>query len=182
MAFAIFGKKKEDIASDVKKELNSSLDMVKEELEDHLEAINENTNEIQSNNHMQEVFGAKIDKLKQEIDEVKLKLNNISQSTADVNRNIFQPLSVSEKELFLVLYTNEDSALSYREIAQRLGFTESVVRQLVSSLIEREIKIIKEYKYGKAFIKLDKAFKELQTKENVLKIDQTTLQKFQFVD
>ncbi len=184
MAFTIFGKKKEKTLSDVQKEINSEINQTKEELEDHLEAINENTGEIQSNyNHLCEVE-AKIDKLNQRIDETQLLLKNLSKSKEFVvdNPNFSHPLTVPEREIFLVLYTSESNTLSYREIAERLSFTESIVKQLVSNLIERGIPIIKEYKHGKAFIKLDKAFKELQTKENVLKIDQTTLQKFQFVD
>jgi len=184
MVLRFFNKKEELSASDVKKEVNSCINQVKEELEDHLDTINENTNEIQSNyNHMCEVE-AKIDKLNQRIDEIQLLLKSVSKNKefiADSN-GFSKPLSVNEKELFLVLYTTENVALSYKNIAEMIGLSESTVRDLVSSIIERDIPIIKEYKHGKAFIRLDKWFREKQAKENVLKIDQTTLPRFQLVD
>jgi hypothetical protein len=184
MALRIFSKKEDVSAAEIKKELSSCLDQVKEELVDHLDTINENTNEIQSNYNFLCEIDAKIDKLNQRIDEIQLVLKNFSKNKEFIveNGGLSQPLSVPERELFLVLYTTENVALSYRNIAERLGFSESTIRDLVFSIIERGIPIIKEYKHGKAFIKLDNEFRELQAKENVLKIDQTTLHRFQVVD
>jgi hypothetical protein len=184
MALRFFNKKEELSASDVKKEVNSCINQVKEELEDHLDTINENTNEIQSNyNYMCEI-DAKIDKLNQRIDEIQLLLKSVSKNKEFISESsgFSQPLSVPERELFLVLYTTESVALSYKNIAERIGLSESTIRDLVFNIIERGIPIIKEYKHGKAFIKLDNEFRELQAKENVLKIDQTTLHRFQLVD
>lgn len=184
MVFRLFGKKEEEIISNLKKELDSNVKQVKEELEEHLDTINNNTNEIQSNYNYLCDIDAKIDKLNQRIDKIQLLLRNLSKKKEFIveNPNFSHPLTVPERELFLVLYTTENTTLSYREIAERLGFMESIARELVFSLIERGIPIIKEYKHGKVFVKLDKGFKELQAKENILKIDQTTLQLFQLVD
>ena len=70
----------------------------------------------------------------------------------------------------MVLYTAQDY-LSYKQLAKRLGFTESLVSNYITNLIEKEIPILKQFQDRIAFVKLDAWFKEMQAKENILQID-----------
>lgn len=55
---------------EIKKELKKNLSSVRDEFEDHLEAINENTNEIQSNYEFLCELDSKIEKLNEIIDKM----------------------------------------------------------------------------------------------------------------
>jgi len=75
----------------VKKELSnigvnvkSAFKTIREEFEDHLDAINENTNEIQANyEHMCELE-SKVEKVNARLDEIQLMLNQILMQKVEV--------------------------------------------------------------------------------------------------
>ena len=88
-----------------------------------------------------------------------------------------QPLAVKEREVFLVLYAANKQALSYSEISSSINLTDSLVQQYITNLIEKGVPIIKEYRLGKPFMRLDEKFKELQAKKNILNIDESLMKK-----
>ncbi len=74
----------------------------------------------------------------------------------------------------MILYTSEE-ALNYSVLAMRLNMVESLVSQYILNLTEKGIPIEKEFKHGKPCVKLNKEFVDYQAKNNILNIDQTTL-------
>ena len=99
---------------------------VKDELDDHLEAINSNTAEVQSLYDYLSVIEQRIDKLSDRLDEFLLPVSN---------------LSLREQELFLFLYT-ASKPFSARELASSLGLSVPVVHSLISSLRSKDIPVL----------------------------------------
>jgi len=153
------------------KEISSSLKEAKDELDEHLMSINQNTNEIQTNYEYLCELDSKIEKLKERIDEITMFLG-LSRPKQQYK---VSPLTKSEKEVFLVLYTKgeEKGYLTYKEIAKCLAQSENLVMNYITNLIEKGIPIIKKYANNKVYIKLDPSFKGLQAKENIVGIDET---------
>jgi hypothetical protein len=145
-------------SNDIKKKLQ-------EELDDHLAAINENSSEIaQNGDHLVEME-EKFEKLKEKVDEIHFMLSKLTQ-------NEDYELSENEKRVFMVLYSVEQTPLSYTDIAVRTHQTELAVKAYVFSMINKGIPIVEMKMGDQSFFKLAKEFKDLQAKENVLKIDQ----------
>ena len=147
---------------------------VKKEFIEHLQAINENTNEIQSNYEYLSEVENKINKLTERVDQIQLFLQSNTNFAVDRIENFeIKPLKRNEQYVFLVLYALEDEkgSVTYTDIARKTGFTESLVMDYITSIIEKGVPIIKRYINNRAYLKLDKEFKRLQTKENILMID-----------
>lgn len=160
-------------------DIRSIIKEIKEELEDHLTTINENTNEIQSNYEYLNELDQKIEKINSRLDQIQLFLQE--NSSFEVEKEpIFQiqELNNKEKEVFLILYTLDDQSrgVTYSEIARKLMLTETLVGNYILNMIGKSIPIIKTYINSKAHLKLDPDFKRVQAKSNLLKIEQKTLQ------
>ncbi|MBD3361633.1 winged helix-turn-helix transcriptional regulator [Candidatus Woesearchaeota archaeon] len=150
-------------------QVNSVLEAFREELDDHREAINENTNEIQASHEYFEALNNKLDKLSARLDELTLLVKGKKE---DKNFN-FSPLTKREKEVFqtLLLLCEMAPCTTYREIARRLAMSDALVAQYITNMIEKGIPIVKKYYENKVFLKIDPDFRDLQLKQNVLKID-----------
>lgn len=151
-------------------------------MEDHLDSINENTNEIHSNYEFLQQLNAKIDKLSERIDSIHLFLKELatvdeklSSDNASPTPQPVHPLSVIEKKVFMVIYTSGETSLNYAEISGRLNIKESLCRQYMINLIEKGIPILKEYKSNQVYVKIEKSFRDLQAKENLLDMNQKVL-------
>ena len=86
-----------------------------------------------------------------------------------------EPLTTREQEVFLVLYTEEDF-ISQSEIGRRLQLPMTLVRQFLTSLMEKGVSITRKGKGNEILLKLDQDFKEKQAKDNIAGIgEQLTL-------
>ncbi|RME53264.1 hypothetical protein D6783_02455 [Candidatus Woesearchaeota archaeon] len=128
---------------------------------DHLEGINKNTDEIQCCYSFLIALEEKLAKLAERVDRLE---QGSSRGVCSAER-----LTKREEEVFLVLYLH-DEPLTIRHIARRLGVAEEVVEQVVESLSFKGIPLIRQYRNQEVFVSLDLKFKELQAKQNVLKI------------
>ena len=167
-----------DKVNKLKIQVENDLKNIQEQFQQHLESINDNTNEIQANYEYLCQLDNKIEKLGQRLDHVQMLLkqvtaHNLSNLEEDYQ---VQTLTLKEKEVFVVLYA-EDAALGYTEIASKINLTDSLVQQYITNLIEKGVPIIKEYRLGRPYMRLDKKFKELQAKSNLLNIDEESLKK-----
>ena len=143
--------------------LKKTLAQIREQLDDHFTAINENTDEIQSNYAYIQELENKIEQIGARMDRIELLLEG------QPKQFVVQPLTHDEKQVFLALYTQE-APLTYADIAQRTSYDESLVKHYTSSLIEKGIPIIKSYFNATPFLKLDPRFKDIQAKENILNL------------
>lgn len=153
--------------SQIKEEINFPVSQIKEEIDEQLIAINENTQEIQSNFSFLLELDTKIDRLSQRLDKIELLLAEEPQKIE------LKPLNYPEKQVFCVLYT-EEAPLTYEDIANNTGLSAALVREHISALIEKGIPLIKSYYQGRPFLKLDPSFKEIQAKENLVNLSLTT--------
>ncbi|HME87228.1 MAG TPA: hypothetical protein VKE88_02350 [Candidatus Nanoarchaeia archaeon] len=167
MGARMFGKKRDDIATlkqyDVT--IRAAFKAVKDEMDDHLASINENTDEMQAFAAHLDDLDIKFEKLNEKLDEMRILLSKT------VSQNNGFSLSDSEKSVFMVLYAVEQTPLSYGDIAMRTGLTELAVKAHIFSMINKGIPILERDIDGSSYFRLDKKFKELQAKDNVLKID-----------
>lgn len=175
----IFNNKK-DVVNKINKSLKSSFNNIKEEMDIHLDSINENTSEINANFDYLLKLEGKVDKLSERIDDLHMMMEEFigmpsKSSFKDQFANI--TLTNREQEVFMTLYPLiHQESLSYSEIAKKLGFTISLVDRFVKDLIMKGIPIIKKYNDNLLLLSLDEEFKNLQAKENVLNINENITQ------
>lgn len=151
------------------KKLKKEIEILKEQVEDHLSSINQNTNEIQSNYEYSLKINPKLNKISERIDEISMVMS------LDKHKKIpeMPKLTIVEKEIFLALYTQceEKEYTTYKNISTKVRLSETLVMNYLTILIEKGIPIIKSYSDDTTKIKLSSYFKTLQTKKNVLKIN-----------
>ncbi|HIH39747.1 TPA: hypothetical protein HA219_03440 [Candidatus Woesearchaeota archaeon] len=156
--------KEDSKLKEIENSVKSAFKAVKEEMEDHLTSINENTEELQEHSAHIDELESKFEKLQERFDEIHMMLSRMTKQ-GDLS------LSETEKNVFMVLYSIEQTPLSYTDISMRTGLTELAVKAHIFSMINKGIPILERQIDGQSFFRLDKKFKELQAKENVLKID-----------
>ena len=151
--------------------VESALSSVKEELDDHLSAINENSSEIHANFEYLQMLDNKIDKLKDRIDEIHLLVKGSKSQNKD--NFTFKALTNREKEIFAALYSlTETSAFAtYEQIAQKTTLTSDLVLSYVGNLVAKGIPINKKYFQKVAYVSLDHDFRQLQAKDNIVRLN-----------
>ena len=167
---------KDSAIQELTSKLQIAFSQVHMEFEDHLDTINENTNEIQSNYKFMCEIDNKITKLNEKIDNIHMILSKLTGKKIKKIKQFedIDPLTTKEKNIFLNLYTEEEP-VSYSFLARKMSMPVSLLRQYISNLIEKGIPIQKIYKNTLPYILLDKRFKNLQAKKNILKIEQKIL-------
>jgi hypothetical protein len=158
-------KKIDSKLKDFEKKIRTSFNTIKEEFEDHLDAINENTTEIQDNFDLMNRLDEKIEKLGSRIDEMALLFKEFAQEKE------FKQISLSKNEeiVFKSLYTfGERASLSITDIARRTNLPELSVMRSLKSMLEKGVPILEEVIDRHSFYTLDLKFKQLQAKKNIL--------------
>jgi Fic family protein len=164
----------------LKAEFRAALQGIREEFDDHLESINENTGEIQTNYEYLCRLDAKIEKLNDKVDQLQHWMSRITGLPVEEDEVGKIQLTPEEKQIFLVVYTtSRERPVTYADIGKALHMSEFLVRSYVTSLVEKGIPVCKQYIRNTAYLSLDSRFKELQTKHNVLSISQMTVDAFQ---
>ncbi|MBW2976158.1 MarR family transcriptional regulator [Candidatus Woesearchaeota archaeon] len=154
-------------------ELKEALKSVKEELDGHLDTINENTSEIQTSYEYVNEVNDKVEKLAERIEAIELFLQKYSNFTVVEKSFDLKPLTKTEQHVFLVIYALEDEKglVSYADIIRKTGLPGYAVSEYIARLMEKGIPLVKKYINSIPFIKLNPEFKRLQAKENILCID-----------
>lgn len=157
----------------VNRKLRAELAEIRHEFEEHLQAINENTNEISANYEYICETGSKLDKLSERVDQIQMYLESIYGAPVAKRNNLdVKRLNKREQEVFLVIYTLEEEkgSVTYADIAERLNISEQLAGNYVTSIIEKGVPIIKRYFNSSPHLRLDPEFKTLQAKENILQL------------
>jgi len=166
-----------EIFRETNPELQDAFSQIKEEFEDHLTAVNENTNEIQANYEFLNNSDQKMNKLGERLDRIELFLQKQGMELEE--KETFKPVRLSkrEQEIFLILYTLEEvkGSVKYLDIARRVCLTEDIVASYITNMIQKGVPITKKYIGNEAHLNLNPHFKSLQAKENILQIEQRTL-------
>ncbi len=146
--------------------MQSVLEGLREELDDHRAAINENTNELQANHEYIRSVEEKLDKLHARIEELFL----LVAGKAAEDKVQIQPLTKREQEVFQALYIVGESIpfVSYKQLARKLGISEALISGFITNLVEKGVPILKKYDNGQAFVQLEPKFRQKQAKEVVI--------------
>lgn len=139
---------------------------IREELDDHRDAINENTNELQANHEYIRSVEEKLDKIHARLEELFLFVTgNASEQKLEI-----QPLTRREQEVFQALYVVGEGIpfVSYRQLAKKLNSSEALISGFITNLIEKGVPIVKKYDNGQAFVQLEPRFRQKQAKEVVI--------------
>lgn len=142
--------------------LKKGFEEVRSNLEEHLNAINENSSEIQALFDYLQDLEVKIDKVTARLDQVQL------EQGVDCKQEIL-PLNNFEKQIFLTLYT-EELALTIKEISEKTKLPLSVVEENVASLCKKGIPLVRSFFNKRLFLQLNPDFKERQAKENLINL------------
>lgn len=141
--------------------MEKELASIRNALEEHLNAINENTSEIQAMfDYLQEVE-TKIERLSQRLDQLQLQQETKEKSIT--------PLTRIEQQVFLALYT-EEIPLSYYEIAVKTQLPLAVTQETVAALARKGVPLVRSFVNEQLFLRLEPKFKEKQAKENVINL------------
>lgn len=154
---------------ELRQQVKQVLECFREELDDHRLAINENTTEIISTNDFLNELNCKLDKLSERLDELTLLLKGQKQ---EENFEL-RPLSGREKDVFQVLYllTESQPYASYEQIAKKSCMTKELVMGYVTSIIQKGVPVLKKYDGSVVFLRLEPAFRQKQSKENIVGIN-----------
>lgn len=148
------------------KKLRAAFAAIKNDLDNHLEDINENTQEIFENRHMIADLHERLCKLSDQLHEVRLRLD-----ASDMRYPSCIELSLREQEVFLVLYTATD-VVAYSEVSRQVSLPVSFLQEVTYSLIQKGIPVVKQRdEQGRVLLSLDLEFKEEQSKRNIVGID-----------
>ncbi len=142
--------------------MKETFETIKQDLEEHLSSINENTSEIQA------LFDY-IGQVEKKIDAIAQRLDGLQLGSTGNERKAILPFDHEERQIFLVLYTQE-SAMTFDEIAQKSGVARAIVPERISSLVHKGVPLHRSYFNDQLFLQLDSAFKELQAKENIINL------------
>jgi hypothetical protein len=154
------------------KSLREAFRKIREESDEHLEDINELTSELQSAFDYISVLENKFEKIKEITDELQMFKNSMLLNDKSHFSNII--LSLDEQKLFLTLYVfGEKEPLSHRYLMKKLAIDEDNVKMLLSSLLDKKIPITREKIGIEWYFNIDPRFRELQTKENLIKIHES---------
>jgi hypothetical protein len=163
---------------DIKLAMKFLFDEIKHELDEHLDSINQNTNEISSNYEYLCEIDYKINKLSEKIGNIQIFMEeNMGYKIAKKPKYEIKTLTNNEQDVFLVLYTLEEKkgAVTYLEIAKRTGLSEDLISGYITRMIEKNVPIIKRYVNNLPYLRLDPQFKRIQAKENILGLNQRTI-------
>jgi biotin operon repressor len=140
---------------------------VKDEMNMHLDTINQNGSEIQSIYECLNEIDIKIEKLNERIDGIQMYV-----APANDEATFSIDLTHREQEVFLVIYA-ENNTISAKDIGRKLGFSDEMVNRYIYNIISKGVPLLRQYKDGEVIVSLDLKFKDLQTRKNILKIDES---------
>ncbi len=155
------------IVSDV----NQVIESMREELDDHLVAINENTEEIELNYSYVLAFNERLKLVEQKIEQL---IKIFDKEQHEEQKIKFKKIRITEAEqkIFSLFY-NTDRAMSYSDVEEESGVSKNKVKTCLNSLIEKGVPVYRFLTNKKQYYYLDAGFKQLQCKENILQLDKT---------
>lgn len=153
-------------------ELSSGLQQIRQELDDHLTAINENTDEVEMNFSYLINIEKKVKHLENKMDRVMEMLAKIMPECEQKSSKKQIKINDKEESVFSILYSSP-KAMDCVQIASRLRRSDTFVRYSINSLMTKGIPISKHIVSNKTYFALDPEFKELQCRENILNLSKT---------
>lgn len=144
-------------------DITNNLASIKDELDEHLDTINENSREIDENRVMISSLHEQLCKLTDVVNELSFSGEDRMQAKIELSR--------SEQIVFEALYT-EPGPMTYGFLARRSGKPVSVVRDIVFELVKKGVPVVKlRDELGAYHLALDMEFRELQARQQIVQIE-----------
>lgn len=153
--------------------VGSGLKEMREEIDEHLQAINENTNELEIQNSFICEIDNRLTKLEEKMDELHFLLKQLVTRT-----NLSVELSKDEQRVFLIIYTHSKFMTS-TEIGSRALLDKELTDESITAMMDKGIPIDREIFDGNVYFRMNKEFKLRQAKEHIIKIDTDVTSQFQ---
>ena len=152
--------------SNLREELKVVFSKIKEELEDHLESINQNTIEIQSSFEYLSRLASSVEKLDQRLS----RLENTAPRER-ISETVL--LTRDEEEVYAILLdsTKQRQLLTYERIADKVDVSKTFCAHIVANLIDKGIPVIKKFSNGDVFLEIEPRFIERESMITVVTID-----------
>lgn len=159
------------------KKLIRSFDRIKQELEDHLDSINDNTNEIQTNYEYLCDIDQKMSKMNERIDELHYILEKLLGSRVSLSKySLTSPLNMAEQEVFLTFYTlSEGKTLTIQELARKCAIDVKMAKSYLASIRQKGIPVKNVIVNDQNGYFLETEFRNFQAKNNIVKINEKLL-------
>jgi vacuolar-type H+-ATPase subunit I/STV1 len=139
---------------------------VKDELDEHLEAINQNTSETLSQGEQLKELEAKVEKLND-------KLEQVLELLGKQHHYAIEPLTLREQEVFVALYQATDYKIcTARTLALKTGLPTPMIDEVIDALVAKGIPIYRKEIDSEYELILDPQFKQAQAKHSLIKISQ----------
>lgn len=157
----------QDELSGLKKGIKSAFGKVREEMDEHLDTINRNSNEIQSVYEFLMGLEGRLDKLSERVESLSLEKECPVREYEPV-----EALTSREQEVFLLVYTSS-LPLSSFAIAERLGLDERAVRRYLDGLMQKGVPLLEQRYDGRLHYSLELRFKDEQARRSLVRIDES---------
>lgn len=153
----------------VRQKVAQVLECMRDELDDHRLAINENTAEQASAYEALAELNRRMDVLQERIDELALLVKG---EPVELSFKV-EPLSQKEKEVFSVLYnvTESQPYASYEQLARKCLLSKEQVAAALTSMVQKGVPIVKKHDGNVVFVTLDLVFRQVQAKKNLVGLD-----------
>ncbi len=151
--------------------LQRSFKAIRDEFEDHLSAINGNTLEIKDVYDKMNMLDLKIDKLAEKLETVYMMF---TQNVSKKNKYRKIKLSSIEQKVFLAVYL-EQQQISFTTLSKKLGIKRHIIKLAIESMKRKELPFFSERQSDDIYVLLEPGFRELQTKEQLIKIDEENM-------
>ncbi|MBT7902807.1 hypothetical protein HN587_03015 [Candidatus Woesearchaeota archaeon] len=153
--------------------LKHSFSKIKEEFDDHIQSINDNTSELTVLEGNVCEVDKRLTKLEEKMDNIHMILKTLlSQSHLNIE------LNQDEQKLFLLLYTS-DEAMNRKEISTKISLEEETVSELILSMTDKGIPLHRINTTHETHFKLDEEFRLAQAREKIIKICPEVNQQYQ---
>lgn len=153
--------------------LKHGFESSKEELEDHLQSINENTSELDMQNSFICEIDNRMTKMEEKMDELHFLLKQMVRKA-----QLSVGLSKDEQRVFLILYTHE-KFMKPDAISEKALLETETVQDALGSMSDKGIPVEREILDGKVYFRMNPEFKLRQAKEQIIKIDSEVTGQYQ---
>ena len=151
----------------LREELRVVFSKIKEEFEDHLESINQNTIEIQSSFDYLSRLAGSVEKIEQRL----ARLENRTERTEKPAETVV--LTRDEEEVYALLLdsSKQHRLLTYEHIARSIESSKTFSAHLIANLVDKGVPIVKKFSNGDVFLEIESTFIEHESTIKVVTID-----------
>lgn len=146
---------------------------VKEELDEHLLAINENTRDIEGQQNILDALEEKMERLNMRVDTIQRMFRNFIMQT-----RVRVDLSINEQKIFVLLY-EFGKYIPLHYLLLKSSMTSADLEDCIVSLSDKGIPVERRTIGEKAYLKMDEDFRKLQASEPIVRISSSVVQQME---